>query len=162
MGLDLGSRSTGLCVLQGSVNEPKLFLERTFHAKHRDLGERLLEMATQISDVLTQVSPAWVSLETPFYGIDVKSLSVLSEVRGAVLMELARRGVPREDVSPAETKMAIAGHGRAEKDQVARMMCALLGVEHFSSEDASDAAAVAFAGWVKRQSRMNLALAGGG
>jgi crossover junction endodeoxyribonuclease RuvC len=69
---------------------------------------------------------------------------VLAEARGALLLTLARSGLRIEEYSPAEVKSAVTGSGRAEKEQVARMVRVLLGLadEAFPS-DATDALAVA-------------------
>lgn len=148
LGLDLGSRITGLCVLEGDGRQTRLCLEKTIKLSKKSLGQRLLELVSQISDELHNSRPDVVTLETPFYGIDVKSLSVLCQVRGAVLVELARLSISVLDISPALVKQTVTGYGQAPKDQVARMMQRLLGVGSFSSADASDAAAVAYAGLI--------------
>jgi crossover junction endodeoxyribonuclease RuvC len=61
-----------------------------------------------------------------------------------VLAELARAGVPVEEVTPSEIKRAVVGTGSAHKRQVQRMVTAILGLaEPPESLDASDALAVA-------------------
>ena len=65
-------------------------------------------------------------LETPFHGMNVHSLIVLAQARGALLAVLAGRGIEIREYSPAEVKSAVTGNGRADKDQVARMVRLLL------------------------------------
>jgi len=58
-----------------------------------------------------------------------------------LLLALAQAGVPTAEVTPAEIKRAVAGSGAAEKEQVRRMVTALLGRR--LALDAADAAAAA-------------------
>ena len=54
-----------------------------------------------------------------------------------------RRSLPVVPYPPATIKKAVAGHGRADKGQMQRMVKALLGLEALPSEDEADALAAA-------------------
>jgi crossover junction endodeoxyribonuclease RuvC len=61
-----------------------------------------------------------------------------------VLLAAGQHGVPCVDYTPQQVKGAVCGSGRAAKDQVGRMVQALLGLDSVPSPDhASDALAVA-------------------
>ena len=69
---------------------------------------------------------------------------MLAQARGALVATLALLGLDLHEYSPAEVKMAVTGHGRADKDQVARMVKLVLGLrDPRIPSDASDALAVA-------------------
>lgn len=156
LGLDLGSRSTGLCVIEGDVQSPRCLFEKTIKLTQKSLSKRLLTLVTSVSEHIAFYKPDVAILETPFFKMDVRSLSVLSQARGAVLVLLEQQNIPTLDISPASVKSAITGHGQAPKAQVARMMQQVLHVKSFSSDDASDAAAIAYAGLI--QSTRNIPL----
>ena len=60
-----------------------------------------------------------------------------------MLLAAGRRGVPCASYTPQQVKQAVCGTGRAAKDQVARMVCALLGLPDEPLPDhATDALAV--------------------
>jgi crossover junction endodeoxyribonuclease RuvC len=100
-----------------------------------------------LEGLLERYDPQVAILESLFHGLNVRSLIVLAEARGALLATLARRGVPVREVTPAEVKSALTGNGRATKEQVARMVRLLLGLAPGRlSADASDALAVALCG----------------
>lgn len=83
-------------------------------------------------------------METPFHGLNSRTLVVLAQARGALLAVAAGQGLEIDEYSPAEVKSAVAGHGRAAKDQVARMVRMHLSLPDTKlSPDASDALAVA-------------------
>ena len=105
---------------------------------------RLAEMAKQLSDLIAQWQPEVAILETPFHGLNTRSLIVLAQARGALLAVLAARGLEIGEYSPAEVKSAVAGQGRATKEQVARMVKLQLSLaDEKLSADASDALAMA-------------------
>jgi crossover junction endodeoxyribonuclease RuvC len=62
-----------------------------------------------------------------------------------VLLALHRAGVDIHEYPPASVKRAVAANGRAEKDQVARMVAAMLRLREPPKADAADALAVALA-----------------
>jgi crossover junction endodeoxyribonuclease RuvC len=60
------------------------------------------------------------------------------------LLAATQAGVPIAEYSPMEIKRAVVGYGRAEKSQVAHMVCLLLGLAEAPNPfDVSDALAVA-------------------
>ena len=61
-----------------------------------------------------------------------------------VLLAAAQAEVPVREATPNEVKVAVTGHGRAEKDQVGRMVAVCLGLAAPPKpDDTSDALAVA-------------------
>ena len=91
--------------------------------------------------------PDAAAVERVFAGINPQSLITLGEARGVLLLALASRSLPVGELTPAEVKRAVTGTGSAEKEQVRRMVAALLPVERRRTLplDAADAAAVALA-----------------
>src|SRR5690606_24205980 len=81
--------------------------------------------------------------ETLFFHKDVQAASKLGHARGVVLANLARHGVPLAEYAPAHVKQTVAGHGRAAKDQMARMVQLLLRLPIEPPHDAADALALA-------------------
>ena len=66
------------------------------------------------------------------------------QARGVVLLAAGQRGIPARSYTPQQVKSAVCGHGRAEKDQVGRMVARLLGLAAAPTPDhAADALAVA-------------------
>jgi crossover junction endodeoxyribonuclease RuvC len=60
-----------------------------------------------------------------------------------VLANVARHGVTLAEYAPAHVKQTVTGHGRAAKDQMAKMVKLLLRLPEEPPHDAADALALA-------------------
>jgi crossover junction endodeoxyribonuclease RuvC len=145
LGIDPGTASTGFGVVQcaGSrlralevgviVTPPGVPLERRLAAIHARVGE-----------LLDAHAPAAIAIEELYFGANVRTASAVGQARGVVLLAAGQRGVPSRSYTPQQVKGAVCGHGRAGKDQVARMVARLLGLDAPPTPDhAADALAVA-------------------
>jgi crossover junction endodeoxyribonuclease RuvC len=145
LGLDPGSLHTGygLVEKQGSALTP-VAAGRFSCPKDLDLPRRLVHLTGRLGELLDRTPPDLAVLETPFHGMNARSLIVLAQARGALLTVIAGRGIEIREYSPAEVKSAVTGNGRADKEQVARMVRLLLAArgEGWAS-DATDALALA-------------------
>jgi crossover junction endodeoxyribonuclease RuvC len=84
-----------------------------------------------------------VSLEKVFFSRNVQSALKLGQARGVALLAAAEHQIGVAEYSAAEIKVAVVGYGRATKDQVQKMVCALLCVRGAMRADAADALAAA-------------------
>jgi crossover junction endodeoxyribonuclease RuvC len=145
LGLDPGSLHTGYGLIECRAGAARPISAGRWSAPPKlGVTERLKILADGLDDLLRRSRPDFAAMEKPFHGVNSRSVIVLAEARGALLLTLARSGLRVEEYSPAEVKSAVTGSGRAEKDQVARMVRLLLGLpaESFPA-DATDALAVA-------------------
>ncbi|MFQ5524736.1 MAG: crossover junction endodeoxyribonuclease RuvC [Thermoanaerobaculia bacterium] len=145
LGLDPGSRHTGFGVIDQKAGrlQPVRFGRFSLPPKS-DLASRLAELDAQLSALVDELEPTHAALETPFQGLNPRSLIILSQARGVLIAALARRRIPITEYTPTEVKSAVSGYGRAAKSQVGRMVCQILALGNEKpSEDAADALAVA-------------------
>jgi crossover junction endodeoxyribonuclease RuvC len=145
LGLDPGSLHTGYGLVERHGSALRAVeAGRISCPKSQALPSRLAHLAACLGELLDRCQPDLAVLETPFHGMNSKSLIVLAEARGVLLAVLAGRGLEIREYTPAEVKSAVTGNGRADKDQVARMVRLLLAArsERWAS-DATDALAVA-------------------
>jgi crossover junction endodeoxyribonuclease RuvC len=145
LGLDPGSFHTGYGVLEGRGGRfAALAVGRISTPRGAALPARLAQLSREARDLLSRWQPDLVVVESPFRGINSRSLIVLAEARGALLAAAALHGATIREFTPAEVKAAVTGNGRAAKDQVARMVRLLLALDSEPlASDASDALAVA-------------------
>ena len=110
------------------------------------LANKLGHLSTEIDQVLREYKPSAVTVESVFHGKNAKSALILGQARGAVLATLGRASLDYIELSPAEIKLSVAGHGRADKKQVAQMVERLLKIKLKGPADDFDALAIAIAG----------------
>jgi crossover junction endodeoxyribonuclease RuvC len=91
---------------------------------------------------MAEFSPDAAAFESVIFVQSYKTAIVLGCARGASILAVAGGGVPIFEYAPRRIKQAVVGRGGAEKDQVAFMVRALLGLSETPPSDAADALAV--------------------
>ena len=105
---------------------------------------RLKTIFEGVDDLIVRHEPDAVALEESFVGVDARTALSVGQARGVVLVACARAGVVCAEYSPARVKQTVCGYGRAEKQQVQRMVKAILGLQaEPTPTHAADALAVA-------------------
>lgn len=145
LGIDPGSRYTGFGLVRSHGRHLEAVQFGRLRARARaPLSTRLGGLAADLEELLDAIDPSVVAIESAFLGMNPRSLMVLSQARGALLGVVGKRGIDVFEYSPAEVKSTVAGNGRADKQQVARMVRLLLSLPPAAiAEDATDALAVA-------------------
>jgi len=146
LGIDPGIGVTGFAVLDESPAGILTF-KRSGQVKTHSkapFSERLKLIFDRILEVIDIDQPTAVALEDTFFGKNVKSALKLGQARGAAILAAAFRNLPVFDYTPTAVKLAVVGHGGADKDQVQQMVARFLKLdEMLASDHESDAAAVA-------------------
>lgn len=161
LGLDPGSLHTGYGVVRAEGGRVgALAVGRINCQRSMPLPARLAHLSRETSALVQRWQPDIVVVETPFRGVNSRSLIVLAEARGALVAAAAMADVEVREFSPAEVKVAVTGSGRADKEQVARMVRVLLKLElETLAPDETDALAVALC--CAQRMRMDGLAAGG-
>jgi crossover junction endodeoxyribonuclease RuvC len=108
------------------------------------LERRLGAIFAQIGELLDEHRPQAIAVEDIFFGRNVRTAFAVGQARGAILGAAGLREVPCHTYTPQAIKVAVCGAGQAPKDQVQRMVAALLGLDGPPEPDhAADALAVA-------------------
>ena len=144
LGIDPGTRITGYGVVdkQGSqLSFVSCGVIRT--SEKQPLSERLTEIHAGILEVIDRHGPQLAGIEDIFTAVNPRSALKLGHARGVLMLAVAQRGIPLEEFVPMQVKQAVAGYGKAPKEQVQHMVRLLLGLAASPSQDAADALAVA-------------------
>jgi crossover junction endodeoxyribonuclease RuvC len=145
LGIDPGLASTGygvvvrrggrLAALDGGVIETRA---------GEPPEQRLAAIHARINELLDIHDVDAVALEQIYFGQNARSAFAVGQARGVVVLAAGQRSLPCADYTPQQVKGAVCGHGRADKEQVGRMVQALLGLAVAPTPDhAADALAVA-------------------
>jgi crossover junction endodeoxyribonuclease RuvC len=113
-------------------------------------GDRMVEIARDLRVLIRTWQPQLAAVEKFFFYRSSTTISVV-QARGVVMMTLARFRVPVVEFPPMQIKLAMAGHGHADKhDVLAAVMRELNLSDPPRPDDAADALAVALTGWFQR------------
>lgn len=124
LGIDPGTATTGYGVVSrrgmGSVTLVECGVIRT--SAGRPLPDRIREIFEEVDGLLLRFSPETMVVEDVFMGKNARSALTLGHARGAILLAAALREIRIAEYTPAAIKKAVAGNGRATKEQVAFMV----------------------------------------
>lgn len=142
-GIDPGSRHTGYAIIDVAGNRASVVSHGVVKLPHKQpVTERLKLLDAALRELVAEHRPDEVVVEEVFAAHNVRSALVLGQVRGVVIVA-AGGGCPIFEYSARAVKKAVAGYGQAEKEQVAQMVKALLGLNETPPQDAADALALA-------------------
>jgi len=145
LGIDPGLANTGYGVVQRRSGRLVALDGGCVETRPEATPERRLStLHTAIADLILRHEPDAVALEALYFGQNVQSALAVGQARGVVMLAAGQRGIGCHDYTPQQVKGAVCGSGRAEKDQVQRMVQTLLGLTELPRPDhAADALAVA-------------------
>lgn len=148
LGVDPGTATTGI----GLINFKKSDRQQltclhygviTTPAK-MPLKDRLKILYDDLSEIIKEYKPTALSVESLYFFKNAKTVMAVSQARGIVLLLAAQKNIPIFEFTPLQAKIAVTGYGRAEKQQVQKMMKHLLNLEKAPKpDDAADALALA-------------------
>jgi crossover junction endodeoxyribonuclease RuvC len=87
---------------------------------------RLAALAAELHALLLEYTPAVVVVERVLFQANARTAMSVGQASGLALAAAAARGADVVQYSPNEVKMAVTGYGAAPKEQVQRMVQALL------------------------------------
>lgn len=143
-GIDPGSTTTGYGIVEAQGSSVKHLDNGGIHLpKSKTLPHRLAIIYNEITALIERFQPDAVAIENVFVAKNVSSTLKLGHARGAAMVAAVNAGIPVAEYTPSQVKKALTGYGSASKDQMQRMVKAVLGLPELAFEDASDALAVA-------------------
>jgi crossover junction endodeoxyribonuclease RuvC len=145
LGIDPGLASTGYGVIAREGARLALLDAGVIETAPETPCElRLSQIHAETRGLLEAHDPDAMALEELYFGQNARTAFAVGQGRGAAMLAAGQRGVPCHSYTPQQVKGAVCGNGRAAKEQVCRMVAALLGLaERPPSEHAADALAVA-------------------
>lgn len=145
MGVDPGLANTGWGVIVRERGSCRPVAYGCIATKpDRSIAARLAIIHDGLRDVVATYQPRHCAIESVYFGTNAKSAFATGQARGVALLATAEHELAIAEYSPVQIKSVVAGHGSADKDQVAFMVRTQLGLDHTPTPDhAADALAVA-------------------
>jgi crossover junction endodeoxyribonuclease RuvC len=149
LGIDPGSIRAGYAVLESSHASIRLVSAGSICMDEKlPFSERLQQLGDDLDVLIRRHRPTEFALENVFFSKNAKSALLLGQSRGVCLYFAAKHRLEISEYTPTQVKSAIAGSGRASKEQIQHMIRVLLRLPAqytFVSHDHSDALAIAIA-----------------
>ncbi len=147
IGIDPGTTQIGFGIIKNEGNR----FESLDYGIIKNLGkDKLLDYkntSQAISKLIKKYSPDIASVEKLFFFKNQKTVMSVGEMRGVIMLTFANHNLPVLEFTPLQVKQALSGYGRADKNQVQRMVRLVLGIkEEIKPDDAADALAIAICG----------------
>ena len=146
LGIDPGLRTTGFGVIDQDGQELRYIASGTIRTDKQvqgNLPERLKVLFDGIYEVVARYQPASSAVEIVFVNVNPQATLLLGQARGACVTALVTCNLPVAEYTALQMKQAVAGHGKAKKEQVQEMVKRLLNLPGLPGPDAADALGLA-------------------
>lgn len=159
LGIDPGFDRLGVCILDKEKTIETLVYSACITTPRKDSFERrLLQIGEELEKIITTYKPTELAIETLFFTTNQKTIITVAEVRGICIYLSHKYGAAIFEYSPPQIKLAIAGHGKASKDDIALMVPKILKRPLLigTLDDEIDAIAIALTHSANRNNRLIL------
>lgn len=144
LAIDASLRNTGVAIVEAEKGKPRSIFFGTIHnANTLKASSCLVAIRDRLAELIQEHEPDCCAMEGVIYVQSHRTAITLGAARGAAILAAAERGLPIFEYAPKRIKKAAVGTGGAEKNQVAFMVRALLGLTVTPDPDAADALAIA-------------------
>jgi crossover junction endodeoxyribonuclease RuvC len=126
LAIDPGYDRLGVAVLEGDASRPTLVWSDCVLPDKGASSQRLACVSKAISSAIKKYKPDALALETLFFSVNKKTALKVAEARGAIFAAAGIVSVPVIECSPQEVKLAVTGHGGADKKAIMHMIPLLL------------------------------------
>jgi crossover junction endodeoxyribonuclease RuvC len=145
IGVDPGIARCGFAVLDYKASKFNVLIYGCIEtSSKKEVPKRLSEIYKEISSLIKTYSPDVLSIEELFFNTNAKTAFVVGQARGVIILAASENEIPVSIYTPLQVKMSLTGYGRAEKNQMGKMVKILLNLKEIPKlDDTTDALAVA-------------------
>jgi crossover junction endodeoxyribonuclease RuvC len=157
IGIDPGFDRLGIAIIEKTSQTEILVFSTCIVTNKKDSFEkRLFQIAQELEKIVEVHKPHELAIETLFFTTNQKTAITVAEVRGVCIYLAEKHGVRLFEYSPPQVKLAIAGHGKASKDDILHMVPRILKqpIKLGTLDDEVDAMALAQTHSENRQNRL--------
>lgn len=157
LGIDPGFDRLGISILdKENTRETLVFSTCITTSKKDSFEKRLVSIGKELEDIISRYAPDELAIETIFFTQNQKTIITVAEVRGLCIYLAHKVGVRLFEYSPPQIKLAIAGHGKATKEDIAIMVPKILKQPLLidALDDEIDAIAIALTHSANRNNRL--------
>lgn len=146
IGIDPGTATTGFGVIEkNNKNDLEVLAYGVIETSPKlATDQRLKIIHEELDGLIKKFKPQHGAIESLFFFKNQKTVIKVAQAQGAIILTMAKNHLPIQFFTPLQVKQALCGYGRAEKQQVQKMIKVLLKLECVPKpDDAADALAIA-------------------
>lgn len=145
LGVDPGYDRLGVCIIEKKNGKEILLFSDCIESSRKDSeSARFYKMGNLFREILTAYKPDMVAMEKLFFVNNLTTGIAVANLCGVIKFLSEERGIPLSEYAPTQVKLAIASHGRANKNDVHAMVLKLITLSKKKrKDDEVDAIAVA-------------------
>lgn len=144
LGLDPGLERVGFGVIIREGSRLTVVEHGLIQTPRIALPDRLRLIHEEVCQLIARCQPDTVATEKLLFTVNKTTAMDVSKALGTILLAASQAGLPWQEYSPPEVKLAVVGHGGADKKQVQFMVSKLLGLQETPKpDDVADALAIA-------------------
>jgi crossover junction endodeoxyribonuclease RuvC len=148
LGIDPGLAIVGWAILEENSSQTPLIIDygTIETSKKLSTSKRLLEIETDLQDLVREFNPNGIAIEMPFFNRTIKAAGGVLQALGVINLVCYREAKIEPIFLHQASWKCHLGHGRATKQEVAEMVESLFNLENLPIDDSVDAIAIAYAG----------------
>ncbi len=145
LGIDPGTRFLGYGIIHIQRDKVTVLQYGVLNlTKYTTQGAKFLKIHERVLGIIEEFLPDEIAIESPFFGKNVQSMLKLGRVQGMVMSLAFSKSIPIAEYEPKKVKQSVTGNGNASKEQVAKMVEVIGGIQLDSKLfDATDALGIA-------------------
>ena len=153
LGIDPGTATMGYGIIKKEgMNLTCLEYGLIKTKKELSDAKRLKEIDEDLEKIFNEFNPDALAIEKVYFSKNVKTAMTVSQAKGVAMLKAAKSNIEIYEFTPSQIKATVAGHGKAEKMQVQKMIKSQLNLkERPRPNDAADALGAAICGSQKIQ-----------
>jgi crossover junction endodeoxyribonuclease RuvC len=145
LGIDPGTANTGFGIVERRAGRLVALDGGVITTRpEAPMQIRLANIHRRVCELLDEHLVTIISMESIYFGRNASSAFAVGQARGVVMLAAGQRRLDCVSYTPQQVKHAVCGSGRADKDQVGRMVQVILSLDSPPRPDhAADALAIA-------------------
>ncbi|MBU1092448.1 crossover junction endodeoxyribonuclease RuvC [Patescibacteria group bacterium] len=145
LGIDPGTATTGFGIARDNKGQVE-YIDCGCIATSKDIppAERLLTIQKSLEILIKKYQPGVLAVEKLFFTKNITTAMAVAEARGVILVTAAKHNLEIAEYTPLQVKQTLTGYGKADKQQMQRMVKTILNLQSIPKpDDAADALAIA-------------------
>lgn len=147
LGIDPGTSRIGYAFLKKEKDKIKALNWGCLElASLKTQAQKLQAIHKNLEEFIRIQKPNLLAIEKIFFAKNAKTALDIAEARGVIINLAQEKNLEIMEFTPLEVKAALSGYGRAQKEQIQKLVKIILNLKDIPKpDDAADAIAVALA-----------------